>query len=725
MIVNSSATAQKIQIEPWRKKFILICSCLTLIISLTVIAGWYLNNLTMVSIHPKLYPMSFNTALMILMSSLALISFALGFNQMAISFSLIVVFLSSLFFLESFFDWNFGIDNLLAPSSETNAHWQRPATNTAFSLLATNLALILFQWSQKSFYHIWAGGSLVACSLAVCFVALYGYSGGLESFYDSFDKNKMAFNTSIALILINFSLIILAQSFILDLYAPQSIYFLPTITFVILLSLVFALYFALQKQTQNNLKKLLYIQTAEVTRFVESILDTDVNAVSRFRHRFENAPQDSNDWLGDDAREYIAYFKALKAIVFYDQKGNVNLKFTDQDFNQSHLESIEQPTSSQGSGDPAVFITQAGGTKYLIIAARVLSDQTDIKEIQFFFNPYELFEIELDNVKAIAHVKILVNGDVVFSNADDFALSNVTVTDTRKFNGLEYTVIMNLSEGFLGAYQGTLPKILFLTGFFLALIAGYVLSILQKMKLLLSELQNANNTKSMFLANVSHEIRTPLHGIIGTSSLLGTTHLDPKQKRYLQIVMLSARHLLDLVNNLLDITQIESGSLTFVPEPCNIHEICEEQLQIFTTKAREKGIELKFNYKADRPHLVIIPIRPLKQILINLLSNAIKYTDKGSVTIDVHVSAVDYDLGEVLIKIIDTGLGIPEEKQNLIFKKFAQIDEHLTILRGGSGLGLFLSKSIVERLKGKIYFESTYGKGSTFFVSIPITFYWR
>jgi len=255
---------------------------------------------------------------------------------------------------------------------------------------------------------------------------------------------------------------------------------------------------------------------------------------------------------------------------------------------------------------------------------------------------------------------------------------------------------------------------------FIIIMPFYLDMMLRRLKSARDEANRANKAKSEFLAAMSHEVRTPMSGIVGVSSLLDATSLNPDQREYVNALQESASALSALIDDVLDLSKIEAGKYHLQEEPVNLPKTLFGVAQMFTASANAKGIELFFDYPTSLPDYIVADGKRLRQIVLNLVSNAVKFTEHGEIILRAsEVSRPQEEEIVLRLEVVDTGPGLDREQREQIFEPFYQVGGAHNRNQGGTGLGTTIAANLVRLMHGRIGVDSEPGKGSTFWVEIP------
>lgn len=304
---------------------------------------------------------------------------------------------------------------------------------------------------------------------------------------------------------------------------------------------------------------------------------------------------------------------------------------------------------------------------------------------------------------------------VTMGNGFRYGISYLFISAVLSFTGFSLVFLF-------GEFWSSHPVISTSILIILLALPLYMASLLEKLNDAINKANEANKAKSQFLANMSHELRTPLNGVIGMSDLLMDTKLNEEQQDLARTIQSSAHTLLELIENVLDISRIEAGKIAILPEDFDLHALVKNVETMFEAQVRKKGLSINSHVSLETPFQLNGDAQHLKQVLINLMGNAIKFTDKGSV--DIKVMPVKFENETVVIRfeVLDTGIGIPKEAQARIFDRFSQADTSTTRKYGGTGLGTTIAKQLVESMDGRIGFESGEGIGTVFWVELAFKY---
>jgi signal transduction histidine kinase/DNA-binding response OmpR family regulator len=345
-----------------------------------------------------------------------------------------------------------------------------------------------------------------------------------------------------------------------------------------------------------------------------------------------------------------------------------------------------------------------------------LVDQASGNRIGSMLIQSSLVEAEADQRHASRSLLAVMLGGLAVAAAISYLLSGaITRPLAQLVSGVKAVAAGNLDLTLPAKQRDELGE---LSGAFNDMVRQ--LSARRELQRLVDQSQAASKAKSEFLANMSHEIRTPLNGVIGMSELLLRTGLNQRQHRYAGLVRSSAQALMTLLNDVLDFSKIEAGKLEVENIEFDFHATVEDAVELLSQKANSKGLEIICDIPADVPSALRGDPNRLRQILMNLLTNAMKFTTQGEIAVRVRRESLSDDGIVFRCAVSDTGIGIPPDRINRLFKSFSQVDASTTRQFGGTGLGLCICKQLAELMGGTIGVESEVGKGSTFWFTVTL-----
>lgn len=436
------------------------------------------------------------------------------------------------------------------------------------------------------------------------------------------------------------------------------------------------------------------------------------------------------------AIEWIDKNDHSKMIVLFEGDPPVNNLNIIYDEKQKHTLEVLSREMEKGSS-PIVNLVE-GGKGFLIYVPIFFKNQFqgvivgayDIREFLDGLLGNDIlqqYSVSIYEGKDLLYTKskVKTTGEKISPVEEEFPIYNNT-----------WKVVLKPDVALRDLFDTYLPELSFFMGLILATATFFAFHNLKMLQLVNSDLtqsnkelldarikaDQANIAKTRFLTNMSHELRTPLNGVIGMASLLAQTELNEKQAKNTQRIVDSGKMLMTIIDDILDFSKIEAGILKLYPIPADLKAIVKELVDLINVNAAKKNIEIITRYAPEVPTNLVFDPRCIRQIVKNLLNNATKFTPNGKVLINISCKEIKDNQATIHFEIQDNGVGIPLDKQNLLFEKFSQADTSSTRKFGGTGLGLAICKRLVELMRGNIGFTSEKGKGSTFWfeVSLPI-----
>ncbi len=705
-----------------------------ILMGLTVLFGWYIHSIVLIQLSPHFVAMQFNTALVILLSGLALASLSLNWSFPSQSFALIGGGIALLTLLQYLFKIDLGIDqvfhtyNLAVPMD----HPGRMAFNTSSALLSTNLAIISLN-HRRNFYLSLLSSVMSILVVSVAVTSFIGHLTGLEAIYGYLDFARMAVHTAIACFVLGICTFTFAVRSSWDQRVNNLA--LPTTIIIGMLAATLAVWQVFRAQEHIAIQLVINNQAKNLQKTFNEELQNELKALKRMVDRWESIGNYPLPIWTVDSHNYVHDLVGLEELAIYNQ----DLKFENRTIRETAhpIDDVQKIFPDQidsiKKGNLATQPSPHNDSLYIYYPIMV---QHEFKGA--LVASIDLVEILMAEVKADQLGNYLVslsfNHRVLFSGGDlRSPISGITVENPIASEYGPWTVSLTPTQSSSVNSKSSIDLIILITGVIVTALSGGLVFVGQNIRLQKKELEKvnylltqasekadaANVAKGVFLATMSHEIRTPLNAIVGTIELLAETELNPVQKKYLDRVVQSSKVLLELIGDILDFSKIEAGGVMLELISADLLTTVKAVTDNLALKAKEKKIDIFVEYPSQPlPQLLFDPIR-IQQILSNLGNNSYKFTDTGYLLFRILVKTPLPEHLLIRFEVIDTGIGISSEDQKKLFQKFSQVERTQSRKYGGVGLGLSICKKLIDLMKGEIGVISEAGKGSTFWVEIP------
>lgn len=523
------------------------------------------------------------------------------------------------------------------------------------------------------------------------------------------------------------------------------IYAIPVLSACMTLALTGLLYTQLAAQERQTLLEIVHEENALVRRIIEDNLKNAVFGLKRMAQRWEAAGGTPQDLWRKDASNYVLNFDALTTIEWADSNytirwveplaGNeaalgLNIAFDEE--RKNALKGAAQKNTITLT--PPLDLVQGYRAVISYIPLHI-NDEFNGFLIGIYDIDAFLHSVLPDEFEELFNLRLTDNNALLYASAGAEEVPHDLHVDSHSdIFAHDWTVTVWPNQKFFDNHRSLLPHMILSGGGLLSLLVGfsifYALTARRQSQLLYKQTheleeaksvaERANTMKSEFLANMSHELRTPLNGVIGAADLLQSLKLNKTQRNYVEIISASGSRLLNLINDILDLSKIEAGEHDIKPRNVALKTLVDKTVHLMTPQIVQKKLDMTIRYDPDIPEVVFLDDLAVEQILTNLLSNAVKFTDTGGVLLSIDMIESPHTSPRLHFAVADNGIGIPPDKVDDVFDKFSQLDSSSTKKHKGTGLGLAISKHLVALMDGDIGVRSTPGEGAVFWFEIDL-----